>query len=81
MQVYFWGGGKLTPQKQELFFRGRSALDIAVGGVHFAVVTVEKELYTWAVSQLIVADEFENNNNCVIYLIYSTQLVTDMKMT
>ena len=48
-QVYFWGGGRRTPQRQEIFSRGRSALAVSAGSAHFAVVTVEKKLYTWAV--------------------------------
>ncbi|XP_069118156.1 serine/threonine-protein kinase Nek9-like isoform X1 [Argopecten irradians] len=47
-EVYQWGGGKRTPQKQDLFTKGKSAIQVAAGGAHFAVVTVEKELYTWA---------------------------------
>nr|XP_022334597.1 serine/threonine-protein kinase Nek9-like isoform X1 [Crassostrea virginica] len=47
-EVYQWGGGKLTPQKQDIFIKGKSAMQIAVGHSHFAVVTMEKELYTWA---------------------------------
>ena len=27
-EVYHWGGGKLTPQKHELFAKGRSALQV-----------------------------------------------------
>lgn len=56
--VYFWGGGKFTPQKMDTFKGGSSAQHVCAGESHFAVVTVEKELYTWAVSidrrQLIV---------------------------
>ena len=48
-QVYFWGGGKTTPQRLELFSKGRSALCVSAGKGHFAVLTVEKKLYTWAV--------------------------------
>ncbi|XP_060069030.1 serine/threonine-protein kinase Nek9-like [Ylistrum balloti] len=47
-EVYQWGGGKRTPQKQDLFVKGKSAIQVAAGGAHFAVVTMEKELYTWA---------------------------------
>lgn len=48
--VYFWGGGKFTPQKMDMFKGGSSAQHVCAGESHFAVVTVEKELYTWAVS-------------------------------
>ena len=41
----------MTPQKFDVFTRGRSALQVSTGQAHFAVVTVEKELYTWATSQ------------------------------
>ncbi|VDI27488.1 NIMA (never in mitosis gene a)-related kinase [Mytilus galloprovincialis] len=47
-EVYQWGGGKFTPQKQDIFTKGKSAVQVAVGNSHFAVVTMEKELYTWA---------------------------------
>lgn len=49
-EVYFWGGGKFTPQKIDTFKGGSSAQHVCAGESHFAVVTVEKELYTWAVS-------------------------------
>ncbi len=49
-EVYFWGGGKFTPQKIDSFKGGSSAQHVCAGESHFAVVTVEKELYTWAVS-------------------------------
>ncbi|KAG5265945.1 hypothetical protein AALO_G00248110 [Alosa alosa] len=47
-EVYFWGGGKFTPQKLDTFKGGSSAQHVCAGETHFAVVTVEKELYTWA---------------------------------
>uniref|UniRef100_A0A8C4GN30 non-specific serine/threonine protein kinase n=1 Tax=Dicentrarchus labrax TaxID=13489 RepID=A0A8C4GN30_DICLA len=47
-EVYFWGGGKFTPQKMDTFKGGSSAQHVCAGESHFAVVTVEKELYTWA---------------------------------
>ncbi|XP_048735252.1 serine/threonine-protein kinase Nek9-like isoform X2 [Ostrea edulis] len=47
-EVYQWGGGKFTPQKQDIFDKGKSAIQVAAGHSHFAVVTMEKELYTWA---------------------------------
>ena len=47
-EVYQWGGGKTSPQKLEIFKEGKGALQVAAGHTHFAVVTVEKELYTWA---------------------------------
>ncbi|KAG7260731.1 hypothetical protein CRUP_026888 [Coryphaenoides rupestris] len=47
-EVYFWGGGKFTPHKMDTFKGGNSAQQVCAGENHFAVVTVEKELYTWA---------------------------------
>uniref|UniRef100_H3BFY4 non-specific serine/threonine protein kinase n=1 Tax=Latimeria chalumnae TaxID=7897 RepID=H3BFY4_LATCH len=47
-EVYYWGGGKSTPQKLDTFNEGSSAQQVCAGNTHFAVVTVEKELYTWA---------------------------------
>ncbi|XP_048455941.1 serine/threonine-protein kinase Nek9 [Rhincodon typus] len=46
--VYYWGGGKATPQKLDLFKGGRSAQQVCASNTHFAVLSVEKELYTWA---------------------------------
>ncbi|KAL3968999.1 homeobox protein NOBOX [Sarotherodon galilaeus] len=46
--VYYWGGGKFTPQKLDTFKAGSSAQYVCAGENHFAVVSVEKELYTWA---------------------------------
>lgn len=46
--VFFWGGGKKIPQKSESFSEGNSGLHVSAGFSHFAVVTIEKELYTWA---------------------------------
>ncbi|XP_031436432.1 serine/threonine-protein kinase Nek9 isoform X2 [Clupea harengus] len=47
-EVYFWGGGKFTPQKLDMLKAGSSAQHVCAGETHFAVVSVEKELYTWA---------------------------------
>ncbi|XP_037342934.2 serine/threonine-protein kinase Nek9 isoform X1 [Pungitius pungitius] len=47
-EVYYWGGGRFTPQKMDIFKGGSSAQHVCAGESHFAVVTVEKELYTWA---------------------------------
>ncbi|XP_029454267.1 serine/threonine-protein kinase Nek9 isoform X2 [Rhinatrema bivittatum] len=46
-EVYVWGGGKSTPQKLDVFKGGCRAQQVCAGSTHFAVVTVEKELYTW----------------------------------
>lgn len=50
-EVYVWGGGKSTPQKLDVIKSGYSARQVCAGNTHFAVVTVEKELYTWVVSR------------------------------
>ncbi|KAK2194294.1 hypothetical protein NP493_116g01001 [Ridgeia piscesae] len=47
-EVYIWGGGRMTPQKIDMFTKGRSALQVSAGHSHLAVITVEKELYTWS---------------------------------
>ena len=47
-EIYWWGGGKMIPQKLELFKDSNTGIDVATGHSHFAVVTIEKELYTWA---------------------------------
>ncbi|CAL1543886.1 unnamed protein product, partial [Lymnaea stagnalis] len=47
-QIYQWGGGKITPQKLEIFTREKSPMQVATGHSHFAAITFEKELYTWA---------------------------------
>lgn len=50
-EVYVWRGGKSTPQKLDAIKSGCSARQVCAGNTHFAVVTVEKELYTWVVSE------------------------------
>ncbi|EDO35699.1 predicted protein, partial [Nematostella vectensis] len=47
-EVYFWGAGKQTPQKVDTFVLGNTATQVAAGHSHFAIVTVEKEMFTWA---------------------------------
>ena len=47
-EIYWWGGGKMIPQKLESFRESNAGIDVAAGYSHFAVVTVEKELFTWA---------------------------------
>ncbi|KAK7496905.1 hypothetical protein BaRGS_00011885, partial [Batillaria attramentaria] len=47
-EVHQWGGGKITPQKLELFRREKSPIQVSAGHYHFAAITFEKELYTWA---------------------------------
>lgn len=53
-EVYFWGGGKFTPQKLDAFKGESSGQHVCAGETHFAVVTVEKELHTWAVSTMFL---------------------------
>ncbi|XP_013095073.2 serine/threonine-protein kinase Nek9-like isoform X2 [Biomphalaria glabrata] len=47
-EMYQWGGGKITPQKLEVFTKEKSPMQVASGHSHFAAITFEKELYTWA---------------------------------
>lgn len=47
-EIYWWGGGKMIPQKLELFRESNAGIDVSAGHSHFAVVTIERELYTWA---------------------------------
>lgn len=49
-EVYTWGGGTRVPKRIDFFQRECAALSISLGRSHFAVVTVEKELYTWSAS-------------------------------
>lgn len=63
-EVYFWGGGKFTPQKMDMFKGGSSAQHVCAGESHFAVVTVEKELYTWAVSTDPPCRETYSRSSC-----------------
>jgi hypothetical protein len=30
LQVYQWGGGKFTPQKQDVFVKGKSAIQVNI---------------------------------------------------
>ncbi|XP_066935662.1 serine/threonine-protein kinase Nek9-like [Clytia hemisphaerica] len=46
--VFTWGGGKVVPQKLETFAEGQSGIQVSAGFSHFAVITIEKEVYTWA---------------------------------
>ncbi|PAA73005.1 hypothetical protein BOX15_Mlig022512g1 [Macrostomum lignano] len=46
-EVFYWGGGKQTPIKIEQFERQNSALQVATGSHHMAVVTIEREVFTW----------------------------------
>ena len=48
-EVHVWGGGKLTPKLLEMFRNELAAQKVAAGPSHFAVITVERELFTWAV--------------------------------
>ena len=47
-EIYWWGGGKVIPQRLEMFGQDNAGLLVSAGHNHLAVVTVEKELYTWA---------------------------------
>ena len=47
-EIYCWGGGKMNPQRIDLFKEANSGIQVSAGFSHFAVVTLEKELFTWA---------------------------------
>ncbi len=49
-EVYVWGGGKLLPKRIEFFKNENAPLVVAIGSSHYAVITVEKELFTWSVT-------------------------------
>ena len=49
-EVYVWGGGKILPKIVDTFRGENAPLQVAMGPSHYAVVTVEKEVYTWSVS-------------------------------
>lgn len=46
--VFCWGGGKILPQKLEIFSEGSFGMKVSAGFSHFAVITIEKEVFTWA---------------------------------
>jgi len=48
--VFVWGGGKVTPRIIDVFKDDKAAAQISCSKNHYAVVTVEKELFTWTVS-------------------------------
>lgn len=48
--VYIWGSGRYTPKKLDIFSK-KTAVQVSCGVNHFAVVTVDKELYTWCSAQ------------------------------
>ena len=57
-ELFSWGGGRYVPQKLEFFggesdstaaAKDRAPTMVSVGRAHFAVVSVLKELYTWAI--------------------------------
>ena len=52
-ECYQWGGGINLPKSVEFFKKNNAPFCLAIGSSHFAVVTLEKELYTWAVNHLI----------------------------
>jgi hypothetical protein len=66
-KVYVWGGGKLLPKRIEYFKNENAPLIVALGSSHYAVITVEKELYTWSV-------------NIIFYFTF-TSIMTKMLLT
>eukprot|EP00117_Sycon_ciliatum_P042951 scpid38448/ scgid2037/ Serine/threonine-protein kinase Nek9; Nercc1 kinase; Never in mitosis A-related kinase 9; NimA-related kinase 8 len=49
-EVFVWGGGRHVPQQVEVLTKATAAVQVAAGIRHFAALTVEKEVFTWAVS-------------------------------
>ena len=49
-EVYTFGGGKFLPKQVEFFKKEHAPLFATLGSSHFAVLTSEKELFTWGVS-------------------------------
>ena len=45
-EVYAWGGGKQSPKQLDIFKNENAPLHIACGTFHYAVINVEKELFT-----------------------------------
>ena len=50
-EVYTFGGGKFLPKQVEFFKKEHAPLFATLGSSHFAVLTSEKELFTWGVSE------------------------------
>ncbi|KAJ8045489.1 Serine/threonine-protein kinase Nek9 [Holothuria leucospilota] len=48
-EVIFWGSGRENPSPLEEFQGINTAVHVSAGYSHFAAVTEEKELFTWAV--------------------------------
>src|SRR5690606_30085635 len=53
-EVYIWGGGKLLPKRVDFFKHENAPLKVAIGLSHYAVITVEKELFTWSVKLITI---------------------------
>lgn len=45
-EVYVWGGGKFTPKQLDFFKNENAPLHLACGSFHYAIINVEKEIYT-----------------------------------
>lgn len=45
-EVYIWGGGKIVPKQLDHFKNENAPLHVASGASHYAIITVQKELYT-----------------------------------
>lgn len=52
-EVYIWGGGKLAPKQMDVFKNENAPLHLTCGSHHYAVISVEKELYTVSLRRLI----------------------------
>ncbi|XP_065832874.1 serine/threonine-protein kinase Nek9-like isoform X2 [Oscarella lobularis] len=56
-EVYCWGGEWKEPHKVDVFSEDRAPCRVSAGHCHFAVVTVNKQLYTWACGQIDVVGQ------------------------
>ena len=50
-ECFVWGGGKLIPKPIETFTDSHAPYQVSLGPTHYAIITLEKELFTWASSQ------------------------------
>lgn len=50
-ECFVWGGGKLIPKPIETFTDTHAPYQVSLGPTHYAIITLEKELFTWASAQ------------------------------
>lgn len=58
-EAYQWGAGINLPKPIDFFRNNNAPFCVSIGHSHFAVVTLEKELYTWAVI-ILCENKFSN---------------------